>query len=272
MAKRVIDLVRGRTRVEPGSAALPVGEERVAVLVQFSTTTQLSRSVVALVSELHAAGYFVVLSSACEADGDLAWPDGRMPERTAVIRKPNVGYDFGTAAVALDAFPTIAGAPYVLIVNDSNVGPFESLATVIDNFEASEGDAWSVTSSTQVDFHLQSFFLGFRGGILADRPLRAFWRGIRHYEDKRRVIEAYEVGLSRLMAREGYLLDVMFPDSAFDSAEGSNTAVNLWLELLASGYPFVKREMITKPWIEPTGMLVRPTVKYMLGEDPSAWT
>jgi len=270
MARRVVDEVRAQTRIETGSAEFPSSIDRAAVLVHFSTSPVLSRSVVALTAELHRAGYFVVISSACESPDPLSWPDGRIPDRTIVIRKPNIGYDFGTAAVALDLFPGIADAEYVLVVNDSNVGPFSSLEPIIASFENSQADAWALTGSNQHGFHLQSFFLGFRG-ILKDPPLQEFWRDIRHFTDKWKVILHYEIGLSRLLTEEGYILDVMYPHSVFRNAGTANLSANLWLDLLGEGYPFVKREIVLKPWIEKTAVQIPAVANYFFDEDVYAW-
>ena len=270
MAQRVADIARPLTRIEDASSELRPGTERCAVLVHFSVSPVLSRSVEALVAGLHAGGYFVVISSACEAPGDLKWSEGHMPTNTAVLRKPNIGYDFGTAAVALDWFPQIAKSQFVLIVNDSNVGPFTSLQPTIAAFENSTADAWALTGSNQHGFHLQSFFLGFHG-ILKDRVLQDFWRNIRHFEDKWKVIIHYELGLSRLLVEEGYVIDVMYPHTAFDSARTSNIAANLWLELLVEGYPFVKREIVQKPWVESSAGLIPEVINYFFQEDVRSW-
>ena len=270
MARRVIDAARSLTRVEAGSSAFPRKPKRCAVLVHFSVSPVLSRYVVALVAELHAAGYFVVVSSACESPEPLQWPDGPIPSGTIVIRKPNIGYDFGTAAVALDLFPGITAAEYVLIVNDSNAGPFLSLQPVIDNFENSTADAWALTGSNQHGFHLQSFFLGFHG-ILRDRPLRDFWRDIRHFANKSKVILHYELGLSRMLVQEGYAIDVMYPHTAFTDAKNANLSANLWLELLKEEYPFIKRELVQKPWIEKSAVAIPSIARYFYDEDVKAW-
>ncbi|HEY0251949.1 MAG TPA: hypothetical protein VGC41_10500, partial [Kofleriaceae bacterium] len=110
MAHRVVDDARAASRIESGSSDFPNDPERCAVVVHYSRSTSLTRSFVTLVSELHANGYFVVISSATEADGALEWPGGAMPPATIVVRKPNIGYDFGSAAVALDFFPQIKKA------------------------------------------------------------------------------------------------------------------------------------------------------------------
>jgi lipopolysaccharide biosynthesis protein len=172
--------------------------------------------------------------------------------------------------VALDWFPQIFEAKFVLIVNDSNVGPFTSLQPTISAFENSKADAWALTGSNQHGFHLQSFFLGFHG-ILRDRALRDFWHNVRHFEDKWKVIIHYELGLSRLLVEEGYVIDVMYPHTAFENARTANVAANLWLDLLVEGYPFVKREIVQKPWIESSANLIPDVINYFFEEDVRSW-
>lgn len=271
MTQRVLDLVRGRVRIEDGSAPFPVGCDRVAVLVHYSTVTRVSRSVRALVEALLAGGYFVVVASACEAEGDLDWGYLGMPERTAVVRKPNIGYDFGSAAVALDRFPEIARSRYVLIVNDSNLGPFGGIDRILDDFESSAADVWALTSSSQHGYHLQSFFLGFLRGVLSHAAVKQFWRNVQHLDDKRDIIFAYEVGLSRLLAEQGYVMRTLFSNGTFDAPGAANLAVTYWMDLLVEGYPFVKRELVANPAVHATAPQVPAIVQRLYGENVREW-
>ncbi|MDM4762948.1 rhamnan synthesis F family protein [Galbitalea sp. SE-J8] len=271
MAPRVLDLARGSVRVEPGSHPLPVGADRVAVVTHYAPTGRLSRSVVALCDELLAAGYRVVLSSACDDPGDLDWGDHGLPAGVAIVRKPNVGYDFGSVAVALDVFPEIAAADSVLVVNDSNIGPFGSLAPLIADFEGSTTDAWGATSSTQHGYHLQSFFLGFRGAVLASDEMRAFWSGIEHLDDKREIIGRYEVGLSRVLQDAGRVLGSAFSAARFGAASTANLSLEYWLEMLLADYPFVKRELVRRPGVVPTAAQVPAVVRRLYAQDVREW-
>ena len=62
-------------------------------------------------------------------------------------------------------------------------------------------DVWGLTAGTQVPPHLQTFFLCFRDGILADRPLRDYWASIVPHASKWETVEANELGLARLLKR-----------------------------------------------------------------------
>ncbi|MFT4123388.1 MAG: rhamnan synthesis F family protein [Microbacteriaceae bacterium] len=263
-------LVRGRVRRESGPTALPAGTRRAAVVVHYSETARLSLSVRTLVEQLRAGGYPMVLVSSCEAGEPLDW-GGPPPEDVTVLRKPNLGYDFGSAAVGLDALPGLRELDCVLVVNDSNLGPFAPLAPFLERFEASTADVWGLTSSVQTDYHLQSFFLGFRRGVLAEPPLRRFWADIRHHRDKNDVILRYEIGLSRLLVAEGYAIEAEFPAAAHTSPLRVNPVAGLWRELLDAGYPFVKRELVTRPWVEPSSAVIPAAIRHRFGQDAAAW-
>jgi lipopolysaccharide biosynthesis protein len=238
---RVVDEVAGQVRYEhggPDELGLPA---QVAVVVQWSATALLSRSVTTLVRELAAAGYRVVLVSACEADEPLEWR-GRRPAGTVVMRKPNVGYDFGSWAVALDELPAIARADRVILANDSMIGPFASMSAILRRFEQSRADVFGLTDTRQHFRHLQSYFLGFNGAILSDDPLTAFFADVREEPTKWEIIRRYELGLNVLFRRECYGITAAFRADDVVPA-GENPVIRGWWRLLERGFPFVKREV-----------------------------
>jgi len=74
--------------------------DRVAVMAHWSADPVPSRSVLTQLHELSAGGYETVLVSAAELDAPLARVGGAgdlaMPATTTVLRRQNVGYDFGS--------------------------------------------------------------------------------------------------------------------------------------------------------------------------------
>ena len=112
-----------------------------------------------------------VLVSTAEGGSPLDWVDGR-PSGVTVLRRPNLGYDFGSWATALDLLPAIRRAPHVLLVNDSLVGPFAPIDHLLDRFHRSHADVWAHDRHEQLGHHLQSYCLGFREGCLDQPELR----------------------------------------------------------------------------------------------------
>jgi hypothetical protein len=267
----VFDALIGRVPLTFTVEGDPVPAElnRVAVIAQFSPTPALSLSHQRLVEQLQANGYVVIVSSTTEG-GELQWPLGRPPGVT-ILRRPNVGYDFGSWAVALNSFPQVRTAQRVLTVNDSILGPFADLAPLIRNFEESHSAVWGAVRSHQFAPHLQSYFLGFSGGdVLARGPLRKFWRGVSVQGTKTDVIWKYEIGLSQLLHKVGIESATAF-DGMDIVGDGVNPVILGWRTLLERGFPFVKRELLTRPEVAPDSADIPGAVADMFGEDIAAW-
>lgn len=201
----------------------------------------MSRSVSEFARQLREHGYHVVLSSSALAPGELSWPHGR-PDIT-VLRKPNLGYDFGSWAVALAEVPEILTARRVLFVNDSFAGPFWPISTVLENFERSGADVWGLARSMEFEPHLQSYFFGMRGEALRSTPARRFWSSIGIRSDREDVVQQYEIGLTRMLHRHSFSVHAMFDCEAVTPGAG-NPSLFGWREFLRADVPFVKRQLL----------------------------
>lgn len=244
--------------------------ERVALLVHWSDQSQVSLSVCRLVDELRHREYDVIVVSAAEVEGNLLWRS-EYQHPTAVYRRPNIGYDFGSWAAGLAAFPDIRRAEHVLMLNDSLLGPFAPLDLIIDDFESAHADVWALVDSTQRGLHVQSHFVGYRGGCLARPPLAEFWRDIRVERTKQDIIDNYEIGLGALIRRSGLLVRVCFPWSAV-VADGDNPTIQGWRRLLLKGFPFVKREALLRPHeVLQDAEDIGPVVRELFGQDVWEW-
>lgn len=268
MSQLVLDEIMPQVRLHGPRRYLPASD-RVAFVASYSPTTVVTRSLAVLVSELERHHYTVVVVRASESRDHLVWPED-IPVKPLVVSKPNIGYDFGSWAAGMSLFPHLLKARHVILANDSLVGPFASLTELMDNFENSSVDVWGATDTTQFVPHLQSYFLGFRNGILAEAPLRQFWTRLRRAKDKQQIIEMYEMGLSKLLFSEGYVTGAWF-DHERAVEPGQNPAIIGWKRLLDLGFPFVKRELVTNPAIVSNGHRVPGAVMAIYGEDPRTW-
>lgn len=253
-------------------ADIPDGVERVAFVAQWSASAQLSLSTSRLIEELQRAGYWVVVSSSCPDPDRLTLHgsvDVRLDDLT-VLRRPNVGYDFGSWAVAMHHSERLLGADKVLVVNDSLVGPFASLEQILAHFEASTADVWGMVQSRQVLPHLQSYFRGFRYGCLAEPAMRRYWRDIRVVPDKLQLIAAYEYGFTEHLLGHGFSIASYV--HADDVVWGElNPTIEGWERLLDLGVPFVKREVLRRPELVPDADRIRPVLRERFGIDVDQW-
>jgi lipopolysaccharide biosynthesis protein len=241
----------------------------VAVIASWSATPRASRSLQSLVGELRSGGFRVVVVSTCEADRPLAWEPGSAPD--SVLRRPNVGYDFGSWSAALDLVPSLAERSTVLLCNDSLVGPFAPLDPILGSLRSSRADVWGLTASDQFFRHLQSFFVAFRGGVLGHHALRRFFGSVRPRPTKQDVILDYEIGLSRLLTREGFAMQAFLP-SRLVVVPGRNPMIDGWRGVMELGVPFVKRELVRNPGLVEGAELIPSFVAERFGVDIQEWT
>ena len=247
----------------------PAESQRVAIFAHYSPSAAVSRSVNTYLMALADHGYDLLVVSAAPAAAALVF-DARLTGRLTVLRKPNLGYDFGSWAVGLAWAPQLARADNVVMTNDSLAGPFAPLTPLLEGFERTHADVYALTDNSQFEYHLQSFFLGFRAGALTELPLQRFWSGIRHEEDKQRIVLRNEVGLSRLLRREGFSSEVAIPYASVVT-EWRNPTIIGWSGLLEKGFPFVKRELLRRPDLAPDGDRVPATVREKYGVSIEEW-
>jgi len=258
-----------RAAIEAGETVDPTRTGKAAVIAHFSVDRTVSRSMDELVRELTRVGYQCVVVSTSPAQGPLSWPHG-LPANTIVVRRTNEGYDFGSWGVGLAMFPDVCGLGNVILTNDSMAGPFAPVDGIVRAFEESPVDVWSVTDSHQIAHHLQSYFVGFRGGVLADRPWRLFFDGIEDLDEKMDIVLRYEFGIMRTCRREGYSWDVLY--RATDLGVGQqNPTLAGWQKLVALGYPFVKRTIVADPATAPDGEQVAQAIRRRFGVELTQW-
>ena len=245
--------------------------KNVAVVAHWSEGTRLTRSVQTLLSELTSSGFRCVLVSSSSAPGPLAFDSPDLAGAVTVLRRPNVGYDFGSWAAFLHAFPEVRQAPRVLLANDSLVGPFASLAGILADFDRCPADIWGLVGTTQDAPHLQSHFVGYRDGVLASPVLSDFWEDVRIEPTKRRLIQRYEIGMSQMARREGFVTVAHFPWH-WVTTRGQNPTSLGWRRLIDVGFPFVKRELVLRPPPEvPDAHQIEQVVRERWGQDVYEW-
>lgn len=264
---KVLEAVEGLVRVESGDLTDISPQDKIAIIAHWSASPVLTRSLLTYVQEFVNAGYRVVLVSSCGSTSALR---GDLDPSVVVVRKPNVGYDFGSWAVGLSLVPAAATAAHVVLTNDSLVGPFTSFKPLLDAFEVTRADVWGLTDTRQFRHHLQSYFLGFRDGALGEPSLQRFWTNFRHESSRENFIKRGEVGLAVLLEQEGYAVEAHFKTAAVVPG-GENPTIYGWHKLLTLGYPFVKRTLITNPAVARDGHEVGPVVQKLFGESIADW-
>jgi len=139
----------------------------------------------------------------------LSWQEQKKLSDTAdkIIIRENTGYDFGSWKDGLDnfGFENLDKYDEIILANDSCYGPLYPFSEMFDKMAAENCDFWGVTKSNAIFPHVQSFFLVFRKAAFNSAVFRIFWEKIIPLKGKYELVDAYEVGLSEILTKHGFL-------------------------------------------------------------------
>lgn len=243
------------------------GVPRLAIFMHFDAGGVVHGYVRHHLAALRAAGFDIVFVT--NAPG-LA-PDSLSaiaPLCRAVVRRHNVGLDFGAWKDCYLALQGRDGLQMLVLANDSVYGPFHDLGPLIARADPARADIWGVTDNWEGRPHLQSYFLVVHARALRAPAFEAFWRAVRPVGSKRWIVTRYEIGLTRAMEAAGLRCAALFPYRAIadrvaaaDPADDHDAMVAgmvragrplnpthfFWDRLIAEdGFPFLKRDLLTR--------------------------
>jgi lipopolysaccharide biosynthesis protein len=261
---------------------------RVAIFSHFDRHGTVPEFVHFYLQEIAKAGYTLIFVTSAPTlrPADLA---RLTPLSGLILRRKNVGLDFGNFKDAIARIPDLSRLDSLLLANDSVYGPFHPLAPLIERMDLTAGDVWSITDNWTWRFHLQTYFVLFGRRALESEAFRRFWRRVRYAQAKTAVIMWCEFGLTRSMIRGGLRCRALFPHravalamtEAHHSAKGRgkdrldprrkrfsamvadaieeglplNLTHFLWDFLIAEmGCPFVKRDLLQRNPVRVPGL------------------
>jgi hypothetical protein len=185
---------------------------RLAVMAHFDPRGQVAPHVRRHVKALAAAvDELVIVSTAELDDADAAFLVGH----GRLIRRHNYGYDFFSYKTGLES-SDLTGHDEVVVCNDTYVGPLVDYREIFEAMASRPADFWGLTASQRVHPHVQSFFVSFRPWVVDSRAFRRFWQAMSPVSDRAKVIQAYEVGLSRSLTEAGFRWSSYFRENEAD--------------------------------------------------------
>ncbi len=260
---------------------IPLGP-RVCIFVHWDSGGDVREHVLHQIRSLAAAGVSVLFVTNSGRLRPAAMEAVKLICAGVIIRR-NVGYDFGAWREGIEqaALPR-PNTAMVLISNDSVYGPVRPLHDLLSRMDFTVADVWGCTESWQSRYHLQSYLMAFSPHVVASEAWRGFWAEVRPTWAKIWLIRLYELGLTQQLLKAGFtcraiwpyqdLVRDLDPELLTDFKEGGpnladaavrarqhharwirghavtrtpmNPTSDLWRQLLASGFPFIKRELL----------------------------
>lgn len=216
---------------------------RIALLAGYDPDGRLHDHVV------HLVGCLSVFSEVhCLFDNAIAATERQKLDGLATVHGGyrHGRYDFGSWAdmIAALGWATIEQFDELILVNDSCYGPLFDLEPICDAMTSSTCDYWGMTSSREISFHLQSYFLVFKKSVIDNADFRKFWSEVvaeNFYND---IVKKYEVGLSTTLIRNG-----LSHESYIDSRLNENLTTFPITTIKDKNLPFIKIKVFRSPYL-----------------------
>ena len=145
-------------------------------------------------------------------------------ECVCFLARRHGGYDFGSYRLGLTEAESrgwLTSASHVLLCNDSVIGPFFGLEPVVRKMIDSSAPVWGLTESYMYSPHLQSYFLLVQSEVILNSAVRDFFDSVVPQSSRHDVIQAYELGFSRLIKSLGFSWKAWLPAAEmFDPRNG----------------------------------------------------
>ncbi|QGM45082.1 rhamnan synthesis F family protein [Methylocystis heyeri] len=234
-----------------------------ALFVTHSPDGRMKPHILHHLSALKRHGVGLVLIVACDTafrDAD----DYLLDLVDGMYIRQNVGFDFAAWAHLLRLDPELHAIDTLYLINDSIVGPLDldAFGEVMRRIRDTDADVIGLTDNIERQWHLQSYFLAFNSGVLTSRAFADFFNRVESLSEKQDVINLYETRLAGRLSAAGLRCKALFP-----SRYERNATTCDWEELVESGFPFVKMEVLRSlpdrlhypDWMSVAGNLLIPS-------------
>lgn len=219
---------------------------RVCLFAQYNPGSRIPAHVLHYWRALREAGFAVHAALSGRTDIAPADRDAIAGLGVAAWTRPNAGLDFGAWA-ALMARGVADDADEILIANDSVLGPFEPLTPIMRRMAGYDG--WGMVLSREGRPHLQSWFVLMTRATFERPAVRRVFAQDFAAMGKDEIIVHGELGLSAAFAAERLDVGAVWR-SEFRLRPAHVIATNpmhfRWRQMLDSGVPFLKRELIER--------------------------
>lgn len=211
---RLLKFFPGNPQVLENHSCLPAGkQQRICVFASYSKLSKVEDYVFFNLSQLCASGFDIVFVTTAQ---QLRHEDLKQLEKLCVrvIRRKNVGYDFGSWKAGLFySGVDVRGYNQLLLTNDSYYGPVYSWKEALAKAKT---DLYGITDSYGIHYHLMSYFVLYNSKALQSAEFDRLWRDVRMIPTilKTLVIYAYEVEMSRNFQKKGFSIGAYCPERA----------------------------------------------------------
>lgn len=143
-----------------------------------------------------------------------------------VIRRENIGYDFGAWRDGLNdvGYEKLASYDQLYLINNSCYGPIYDLNTVICDMEEENTDFWGITyfpyssdgtyiNRDHIDEHIQSYFMEFNRNVFLSDCFKKYWEDMKELKEFKDAIAEGETKLTHYLGENGFRYSTYIKES-----------------------------------------------------------
>ena len=182
-------------------------------------------------------------------NGSLSSKDLKILEEYGqVLQRENIGYDTAAFREGILSYTKeeLAACNQLLLVNDTNIGPFTDLQTIFEQMEAKNLDFWGISMGEEqeditghnpyqyIPNHLQSYFLVIEKLLLSSPTFYHYWEELVDTDSRDKAIGKHETRFTKYFSDLGYRYDAVVRD-------GSDSGMYIHpLRMIRAGSPLLK--------------------------------
>jgi lipopolysaccharide biosynthesis protein len=228
--------------------------ENICYFSSFDRDSIVSDYIFYYLRQLRESGFDIVFISTSPSMSQLDLK--RLQEIVAfVVHRANLGYDFYSWKIGMMVRPPAEKTQRVLLANDSVFGPVFPIDSFLSRMQDCDLDMVGITDSWWISYHVQSYFLYFSQKVVESGFLQRFFNDVRVLSSKTDIINQYEIGISKKLARERFTIGALVEYIRLYQDNYTNTStisqdyvrdatVFFWKELLTQKKsPFIKKSI-----------------------------
>ncbi len=185
---------------------------RIVIFAHFDRDHLIDDYVIYYIRALKELSKAILFVSSSSLSGTEISKVGKLCDK--VSTRHNIGYDFMSWKAGLDSIRNLSDYDELILCNDSVYGPLFSLQDLFQKMKG-KADFWGITASqAKKKYHIQTYFLVFTPKVFLSDAFQIFFAGIQPHTCKEKVVESYEVQLTRRLHSCGFTHQVYIDNPA----------------------------------------------------------
>ena len=179
--------------------------KRIAVVAHYDVDALGDRYLIALLERIEQVVDKIILVTTSGIDSQSIVNLSKLE----VIQRDNVGYDFYSYKVGIESINNLNQYDQLLVLNDSFyiTNDFDLDRLLL---QSESKDIYSITSTNQFAYHLQSYFVIFNKKSILSTWFYKFWNSVFIYKRKIKIIFDYEINMTSSAMQHGLSAGSMF--------------------------------------------------------------